>query len=180
MSKRPTLKVSKTDAAKRQLETAIRLWFHSGEPVSIHTLAAAAHQILHDIGVKRGVATILRNPQNIRPEYRKEFREIVSRYENFFKHADKDPDALLDFNPQATEMQLLDAVLTYEILTQECAPILNTFKAWMFFQNPRFMNEKDREKLLLLMKNSTTDFARMPKAEFFKDWQSALMQSGMA
>jgi hypothetical protein len=50
MTKRPTLKVSKTDVAKRQIETAIRLWFFSGDPVSIHTLAAAAHQILHDLG----------------------------------------------------------------------------------------------------------------------------------
>jgi hypothetical protein len=30
-------KVSKLDAAKRQLETAIRLYFSDGDPVSIHT-----------------------------------------------------------------------------------------------------------------------------------------------
>ena len=35
------LHVTKLDAARRQLETAITLWFHDGDPVSIHTLAAA-------------------------------------------------------------------------------------------------------------------------------------------
>jgi hypothetical protein len=80
---RPTLKVSKTDAAKRQLETAIRLWFFSADPVSIHTLAAAAHQILHDLGKKRGVPTALRDIPGIRPEYEKMVRETVSRYKIF-------------------------------------------------------------------------------------------------
>lgn len=104
MTKRPTLKVSKTDAAKRQIETAIRFWFFSGDPVSVHTLAAAAHQILHDLGKKLGASTILRDVPGIHPERKRELRELMSRYENFFKHADRDPDALLDFNPYATEL----------------------------------------------------------------------------
>ena len=48
------LTVTKLDAAKRQLETAIRLWFHDAHPVSIDTLAAAALQVLVDINTKRG------------------------------------------------------------------------------------------------------------------------------
>jgi hypothetical protein len=39
-------KVSKLDAAKRQLETVIRLYFSNGDPVSIHTLTAAAYNVL--------------------------------------------------------------------------------------------------------------------------------------
>src|SRR6266478_417966 len=127
-AKRPTVKISKTDAAKRQLETAIRLWFFSGDPVSIHTLAAAAHQVLDDVGRSKGSPTALRGLPGVKPAYIRRLRELVSRYENFFKHADCDPSALLDFNPEATEMMILDAVLTYESLTQEIAPILNTFK----------------------------------------------------
>jgi hypothetical protein len=50
MQEIPIIHISKFDAAKRQLETAIRLWFHSGDPVSVHTLAAASHQLLHDLG----------------------------------------------------------------------------------------------------------------------------------
>jgi hypothetical protein len=60
MTKRLAIKVSKTDAAKRQLDTAIRLWLDEGDSVSIHTLAAAAHQIVHDLGKKRGVTDMLR------------------------------------------------------------------------------------------------------------------------
>ena len=35
---RATIVVTKLDAARRQLRTAIRLWFQEADPVSIHTL----------------------------------------------------------------------------------------------------------------------------------------------
>jgi hypothetical protein len=44
-----TLRISKLDAAKRQLETAITLYFNSGDWVSIHALAGAAYMIIRDV-----------------------------------------------------------------------------------------------------------------------------------
>jgi hypothetical protein len=177
--KRPIIKISKTDAAKRQLETAIRLWFFSGEPTSIHTLAAAALQVLHDLGRKGGVSSILRNPPNIRPEYKKRVLESFSRYENFFKHADKDPNALLEFNPEGTEIFMLDAVLTYESLTQEAVPMFSTFKAWIFIQKPELMIEEQREKLVHTLQSVGLYPIRIPKSEFFTLFQSVLMKQGI-
>ena len=46
------IRVSKLDAARRQLDCAIELWFAGKDEVSIHTLAAAAHQIISDINKK--------------------------------------------------------------------------------------------------------------------------------
>ena len=40
------LAITKLDAARRQLETAITLWFHDADPVSVHTLVMAAHGFL--------------------------------------------------------------------------------------------------------------------------------------
>ena len=40
MTDNAKITVTKLDAARRQLRTAIRLWFEEGDPVSIHTLAA--------------------------------------------------------------------------------------------------------------------------------------------
>lgn len=178
MATRPNLKISKTDAAKRQIETAIRLWFFSCDPVSVHTLTAAAHQILHDIGKKRGAPTILREPQGIRPEYKKQIHELVRRNENFFKHADEDPDAILDFNPEATEMYMLDVVVTYESLTQEVSPIQSVFKSWIFLQKPNLMNEIARKK----MEEDTRglNMTGISKAEFFTDVFPLAMKSGIA
>jgi hypothetical protein len=47
-------KISKIEAACRQLNTAIKLWFADGDLVSIHTLACSAHQIVHDINRQKG------------------------------------------------------------------------------------------------------------------------------
>ena len=40
------MEVTEIDAARRQLETAVVLYFREEDPVSIHTLACAAYEIL--------------------------------------------------------------------------------------------------------------------------------------
>ena len=50
----PKVAITKLDAARRQLWVAISLWFQDGDEVAIHTLACAAHQIIHDINQHRG------------------------------------------------------------------------------------------------------------------------------
>src|SRR6266478_679966 len=47
-----TIIVNKELAARGQLHTAIALWFSYGDPVSIHTLAAAAQGILQGLAGK--------------------------------------------------------------------------------------------------------------------------------
>jgi hypothetical protein len=98
------LHVTKLDAARRQLETAIILWFHDGDPVSIHTLAAAGYQIVYDLNMHRGGAPMMRDSPSIRPEYLLEWRKIMSRYGNFFKHADKDPKRTVFFPPRIRKL----------------------------------------------------------------------------
>jgi hypothetical protein len=53
------LTISKLDAAKRQLETVIRLYFSNGDPVAIHTLTAAAYNVIRDVTARRGVEPML-------------------------------------------------------------------------------------------------------------------------
>ena len=48
------LTIPKLDAAKRQLETAIRLYFSSADPVAVHTLTAAAYNVIRDVTAKLG------------------------------------------------------------------------------------------------------------------------------
>ena len=65
-----SLTISKLDAAKRQLETYIRLYFHSGDPVAMHTLTAAAFGIIRDLNEKRSGTPTLRDRvfENVKPE----------------------------------------------------------------------------------------------------------------
>jgi hypothetical protein len=43
---RTKIKISKLEGVRRQVETAIRIYFVNGDPVSVHTLAAASLQVL--------------------------------------------------------------------------------------------------------------------------------------
>jgi hypothetical protein len=43
--------ITKLAAGRSQLKTAIQLWFGDGELPAIHTLAAAAYEILHNLSL---------------------------------------------------------------------------------------------------------------------------------
>jgi len=68
----PFERLTKLQAAKRQLRVAIRLYFERRDLVAVHALAAAAQEILCDLGRPRGIKSVLRNYDLIRPEHKKE------------------------------------------------------------------------------------------------------------
>jgi hypothetical protein len=135
----PELQISKLDAAKRQLEMAIVLYFHEADPVSIHTLTAAAYNIIRDINSKRGGLPMYVKGlffSIIKEEYRQEIITKIQEAENFFKHADKDPDGVLKFDPTRTEILILDACMKYYELTGEKVPSHVVFQGWYAMENP--------------------------------------------
>lgn len=113
----PKLTVTKLEAAQRQLTTAIDLFLDGKDPVSIRTLAGAAHEILRTL-LKRsgGRSTIAENPlQSV--DMQKWVLAAMKRTQNFFKHADKDPHAKFEFRPALTEGLLCDAIFMHHDLT---------------------------------------------------------------
>jgi len=52
--------ISKLDSVKRQLELAIKLFLINGDVVAIHTLTAAAHHVLWDLGRKQEIQSIIK------------------------------------------------------------------------------------------------------------------------
>ena len=75
-----TSTVTKLEAASRQLDTAIRLFFSGGDAVSIHTLAAAAFNVFADIAEHRKVGVSWRT--RVRDDSglsKKELRKLASK-----------------------------------------------------------------------------------------------------
>jgi hypothetical protein len=104
--------ISKFDAATRQLDSAITLYFQEGDPVPIHTLACAAHQVVHDINRDSNGPELLfdfLSREKRDPQISKAF--LHKRY-NFFKHADSDPcpNCGIRFDPKLTEIFILSAI----------------------------------------------------------------------
>ncbi len=151
MASKAKIKVAKLDAARRQLETAVRLYFSEADPVSIHTLASAAYQVLSDVNRARGGVPMLKEqiPTWVRPDATAEAKRRLNEAANFFKHADRDHDEVLEFIQGPTELLLYDAVRKYRELTGETVPVLGVYDVW-FWLGPgaEFIVDAQRERIL--------------------------------
>ncbi len=87
------IEVTKLDAARRQLRTAIRLWFAEDDPISIYSLGYAAHEVLHTLHRHRGGKHgLVFDSSKTSEESQTRITRGVKRWGNFFKHAKNDPD----------------------------------------------------------------------------------------
>ncbi len=104
----------------------------------------------------------------IKPEARAKYFKIITEAENFFKHADYDPEATLLFRPEATQFFMMDAVMLYQQLTGEGVPVFKVFWSWMLLHYPEVLNEE--AKANLKQHRSKMDMIRrnLSKAEFFE------------
>jgi hypothetical protein len=104
--------LTKVDAARRQLATAISLFFKGEDAVSVLSLAANAWEVIDALCTHGGVASMSAQARSyIAPgkDLKKDY--INSPFRNFFKHADWDPDGVLqDFEDSAVDGILFLAV----------------------------------------------------------------------
>jgi len=137
--------ISKLDTAKRELEHAIRLFFYNGDVVVIHLLAATSHEILSDLGKRSKVQGFIGKfaSDYIKKEKREEAYRALNKALNFFKHADSDPDEVLKFNPESSELFILDAIEMYQMMTSEITGLMVAFRAWFFIKHPGATNNEE-------------------------------------
>jgi len=118
------LQITRQDAIERQLNTAICLWFHEGDVVSIHTLACSSLKIARDVGAIVGKKSMLIDLLN---ERSKDLGKAAMIPQDFFKHARKDPDAVLPFDPDLTPYHVYDALVLYRELYNDISPHMDLF-----------------------------------------------------
>jgi hypothetical protein len=159
------LKISKLDAARRQLETAILLYFNEADPVSIHTLTAAAHEILRDLSLHIDSPMLLeRSFEHLPEELRNKIHNAMRQPQNFFKHADRDPQESFEFVPGMTEWILVDGMGKYFELTGERTLILRTYDAWFGARHSEFSKHIPLDAPIQKARKEVRTMSRM---EFF-------------
>jgi hypothetical protein len=127
-----TMIVSRELAARGQLETAIGLWFHYADPVSIHTLAAAAQGVLQGVAGKDHKLPHMRT-------WLKKFPASVQKKlrdpQNFFKHADRNAKAALDYQLDIGTYLIADAAQLHQDL-YGLTPSIRGFWIRLAFEKP--------------------------------------------
>jgi hypothetical protein len=121
------VRLTKLEAARRQIESAIWLWFVCDDHVSVHALTAAAHRLLVELAALRETAAwpysaayLPRSPVKVR-------RATSDDAAMFFKYAKK--DETYELSEQWTELYLFDAVMAYSSLADDRAAsaLMSTF-----------------------------------------------------
>ena len=165
-----TITVTKMDAARRQLRTAIDLWADDAEPVSIHTLAYSAHKIVHDLNRKKNGPRMLLDMPNIRKDRRSEFANMIARDANFFKHADgrkyKDQDSI-EFTAALNDMFIMVTIAGLSFLDQRLSEHEQGFLLWYRLHYPDMLEEEPGTDLQSMLSPETRQaYLKLPKREF--------------
>jgi hypothetical protein len=121
--------ISKIEGARRQLDTAIDVYFDNADSLSAHTLAFAAFKVLFDLYPHhQGDGFAARFDAMIS----KEGWRAMSAAANFLKHADRDPDAVLQVHRPEEAMAIIGmATLLYRRIAGNFSPKMRAFDMWI-------------------------------------------------
>jgi len=168
--------ITKTDAAERQLNTAIRLFFENRDHLSSYTLAIASREITDDLIRSRYSELYQRelarvgDPLNVRLSYREHYRDFIKpefyrdalklarKRQNFLKHADCDPDGEMeDLTAKELALTILFAASNFHLLAQRLTPEMATFLAWFGVAEPQFVKssaDNAMSKMIVQMRSN--------------------------
>jgi len=149
--------IDKLDAARRQLESAITMFFDDGDVVSQHTLISAAHGVVYDLAQQRGIGGSIKNSPLVSPENRASFIQAIHLPQNFFKHAKTDAGTKLAFRYHVSPFYLFDALRLYILLTGAATEAMRVFFVWFQLRYPDFFYYPAAEEDLKKIREDTTD-----------------------
>jgi hypothetical protein len=131
------ISISKFDAARRQLDAAVRMTFAGEDPVAIHSIAAAGNRIVRDLSAKRGdIESYLRFTDWIVPEHAGEFWRKFNASYNFIKHASTDADDVCQINEEMNDFLILTGAKWYRDLGNSYSDEMIVFGWWWALQHP--------------------------------------------
>lgn len=169
--------VTKLSAARGQLKTAIRLWFEDANPVSIHTLAYAAYEIIHVLSKKHDPyrRTLIFDTDHFKEEHLPDWNAKIKESANFFKHAKKDKVDKIKFMPSLTLLFIMGAASGLILMKEKpCAEELTIFY-WLCFHHPNWIKPNFRKRLEdSLSVEDISHIKTVKKAEFLKAFDMAL------
>lgn len=117
--------LTKVGAIERQLEAAVLLVLRDQFPEAAHTLIFASRGLLYGIHSANPIPFLSFWEEKIRsrvmPGREKEWRFYENRVANFFKHADKDPNGIINNVDlvKLNELELLICILGYWQLSRK-------------------------------------------------------------
>ncbi len=162
--------INKFDAMQRQLDTAIEMWFSDRDPVAIHTLLLASHEILHTLFRKKGLRHFLFDSAAIRKDMRQEWTNQIRKCYNFLKHAQRDHDSSIVFNPSLNEFVIIHSIQGLKDMKIPLTFFHEAFSQWFLINRTEFLPDGLRHSVEII---DISDLRALPKQEFLHDFHRA-------
>ncbi len=173
----PEIVVTKLAAASRQLNCAVELYFENGDPVAIHTLVCAAHQVISDINRSRKGPQLLFDWSK---RNRKDWSAIFAgfrKHANYFKHAESDPcpNCGIRFPTEITEVIMLSAILGLSYLEGVISATQSAYVTYMqLHKDSLFQREWCKFEIVLNRSIDVQSLSSLDKEMFFDKYISAV------
>jgi hypothetical protein len=165
------IRLNKEYTALEQLKSAMFLWFHEGDPVSIHTLAAAAHDCFYWLVKHENQESILREWMAVQS---KSVQRRIADAQNFFKHGHKWLKRQVSYPVIYGELLMFDCVVCYGILfgVDDIPAILRLYSVRFMLEHPGVL-DRDLEGMFL-ERDVIEELTPSSRKEFFETGLSLL------
>lgn len=151
------MKIHKIEAAQRQLDTAISLFFAHGDPCAVIALAAASEDVLGQYvdgeWVKGNQSNMFCRMYNnaisrgLGYTSKKEFsQKLVNRTKNSLKHANTEEEQYVSFNEEEMVIRLMLAVMNFQIgAAKPFSEPMSKFEAWLKDNRPHYLGPAETQ-----------------------------------
>ena len=145
------MKIHKIEAAQRQLDTAISLFFSEGDPCAVIALAAASEEVLGQyvdgVWVTKNQSNMFVRMYNeaisrgLEYTSKKEFsQKLVNRTKNSLKHANDEEEQYVSFNEEEMVIRLMLAVINFQTGSGKPFSIpMRKFESWLRDNRPHYL-----------------------------------------
>lgn len=170
--KEQTQTITKVEAAHRQINEAIRLWFEERDDVAVLTLAASGHQIIDDLNKAAGGEELLFDSPSIKKHFHRDWQDSLKKAWNFFKHADRaaerDPNATLEFDPTLVIDFILFSTKGLRQLGRRHSVEETIFRLWLGINRPDWLQSRERFRIdCQLDEQDEIRLRALTRSEFF-------------
>ncbi len=138
--------LTKIDIARHQLGTALDLFVRDKDPVSIHSLASGACELLHGIAIVSTVSPFFNHIQATHPNFSPaELAQLQNQYWNAFKHFYKpnkrdvrnDDEILSNFSDKRNDVPLFIGWWDYLAVAKRLPIAAQVFQIWYYTLYPQ-------------------------------------------
>jgi hypothetical protein len=149
--------VTRFEAVRDQINSAIRVFFLWDDLVSAITLAGAAERVLSDLQPQDGIFGIdahsIRSMVNlyIKQEHQKEAGALFRRDYDLLRHADRDSTKDHEIKESKVTWLIFLSICAFEFLKQKKTMEMKAFFWWFFATHPQYL-KADAPDLATIMK----------------------------